>query len=256
MSRLKTLPQLFVPVRQSNSASRAPGRAPKMEKKEKEATVYVYDVIDSWGFDINTFAVALQEAGDLDRINVRINSPGGNAFDGAAIYNLLRENRAEVVVKVDGQAASAASIIAMAGDQILMGEAAEIMIHNPWVFAMGDSNELIKIANDLKKMDERFANTYAKRTGQSPSDIREMMDAETYLGPDEAVALGFATGKLLDDDEPEDAQATARVDLRGAYQARLSEQRQSSWEKQRQRFQSLKLELASSAGGKIRAVKK
>lgn len=242
MTLMSGLPTLAVPQNRNMLRGASKPQAPRMEAADKEATVYVYDVIDSWGFDINTFAVALQEAGDLARINVRINSPGGNAFDGAAVYNLLKEHKAEIVVKIDGQAASAASIIAMAGDQILMGEAAEIMIHNPWVFVIGDSNELIKVADDLKKMEARFARAYAKRSGQDEKKIRTMMDEETYMGPDEAIELGFATGMLLAEDGPDDAQAaTRKVNLRQAYRERFATGETKPYDQLRQHLKTAKL---------------
>lgn len=247
MTKMSGLPTLAVPQNRNMLRGASKPAAPRMEATDKEATVYIYDVIDSWGFDINTFAIALQEAGDLETINVRINSPGGNAFDGAAIYNLLKEHKAEIVVKIDGQAASAASIIAMAGDRILMGEAAEIMIHNPWVFVIGDSNELMKVADDLKKMEARFARAYAKRSGQDEKKIRTMMDDETYMGPDEAIEMGFATGMLLAEDEPDDKQAaTRKVQLRQAYREKFANGETQPYDQLRHRIQTAKLKQKAS----------
>ncbi len=136
-----------------------------------------------------------QAAGAFSRISLRINSPGGDAFEGVAILNLLRSLGKPVDVSVDGIAASAASIIAMAGDTISMGSGAMMMIHNAWIIAMGNAQELNKLAATLSTIDGAIAQAYVDRTGQKLDAVKAMMEAETWMGADECVEKGFATQK-------------------------------------------------------------
>lgn len=161
--------------------------------------ILIYEEIgaDFWSYDggITTSSIAakLKAAGTFDRISVRINSPGGNCYDGVGIYNLLRAQSKPIDVYVDGFAASAASLIAMAGDTISVGAGATIMIHNASIFAYGEAADFRKVANDLDIISVTAGEIYVKRTGQTPEKIKELMDAETWLSGAEAIALGFAT---------------------------------------------------------------
>ena len=200
-------------ARTTLTARKGGAEGPKLFRMDgdKSLTVYVYDIIDDWwGFSVADFALELDRAGDLDRINVRINSPGGDAYAGLAMYNLLAGHSASVHVKVDGLAASAASVIAMAGDKITMGLASEMMIHYPWVLAIGNSADLRKVADDLAVMDEGFVDFYAQRTGLPKDEVREMLAAETFLSAKECVDKGFADEMAGDDDETS-AQASCQV---------------------------------------------
>lgn len=127
-----------------------------------------------------------------EELNVRINSPGGDVFDGNTIYNYLRSIKQHVTVTVDGLAASAASIIAMAGDTIRMPENSFLMIHNPWMFAAGDSRVFRKAADDLDEIREGAIKTYLSRSNVERDELVQMLDDETWLGADEAIAKGFA----------------------------------------------------------------
>lgn len=149
---------------------------------------------------------------DASTIVVNINSPGGDVFDGIAIYNDLLAHKAEVVIRVTGLAASAASLVAMAGDEITIAENAFFMIHNAWTFAIGDSREMTAQAKILKQVDGSLAETYAARTGQDVGDIRSLMDDETWLNGDDAVEQGFAD-KIISADEPAGADARASFGL-------------------------------------------
>jgi len=130
----------------------------------------------------------------LDRmsgdITVRINSPGGDVFEGIAIYNLLKVRGVSVVV--DGLAASAASVIAMAGANIAVGCGAMLMIHNPWTMTVGDAAEMDKTASMLREVGASLADIYENRTGLARETISAMMDAETWISADEARTMGFA----------------------------------------------------------------
>lgn len=142
---------------------------------------------------------ALRNIGKKD-VTVTINSPGGDYFEGLAIYNLLRDHPAKVTVKIAGIAASAASVIAMAGDEVQIARAGFIMIHNTWVIAAGDRHSLRDVAAWLEPFDDTAADIYAARTGMEAKDIARMLDRETWLGGKEAVEQGFADSLLSADE--------------------------------------------------------
>lgn len=130
---------------------------------------------------------------------ININSPGGDFFEGLAIYNLLREHKGAVTVQVMGLAASAASIIAMAGDTILVPRAGFIMIHNVWVLAIGNRHDLREAADLLEPFDAVVADIYSARTGIDAGEISAMLDREAWIGGSEAVEKGFADELLPSD---------------------------------------------------------
>ena len=137
-------------------------------KADNAAELLIYDVIgeDFFGEGVTGTKVKdkLDALGDVDDITVRINSPGGNVWDGLTIFNLLKEHPAQVHVHVDGLAASAASAIAMAGDLITMGEGAMMMIHNPMALAIGDANAMLKTVDMLRKVETQMIGIYARRS--------------------------------------------------------------------------------------------
>lgn len=126
-------------------------------------------------------------------VKVRINSPGGSVTEGIAIYNALLADGRKIVVQVDAMAASIASIIAMAGEQIIMAENASIMIHDPWSVVVGSSEDMRKMADEIDRMRNIIVDIYAKKTGKNPDEIRQLMSAETYMSAADAVEMGFAT---------------------------------------------------------------
>lgn len=125
-------------------------------------------------------------------ISIRINSPGGDVFDGFAIYNLIKAYPGKTTVYIDGLAASAASVIAMAGDEIVMAENALMMIHDPWTMAIGSSAEMRDTADLLDKIKDSIVTTYKAKSDASAEEIGAMMAAETWFNAAEAVAKGFA----------------------------------------------------------------
>lgn len=131
---------------------------------------------------------------------MNINSPGGNYFEGVTIYNLLKNHPAKVTVNVLGLAASAASIIAMAGDEILMGDGANIMIHNAMGVVYGNKEEMQNIIGLLSKLDDEMADVYVARTGIHKALVQSMMSAETWISSNDAVEQGFASGHLHEED--------------------------------------------------------
>ncbi|MEP1372526.1 MAG: head maturation protease, ClpP-related [Sulfitobacter pontiacus] len=168
-------------------------------------TISVLDVIgeDFWGEGVTAKRVsaALRSIGAQDVV-VNINSPGGDFFEGLAIYNLLRDHPHKVTVKVLGMAASAASIIAMAGDEIQIARAGFLMIHNTQVVAAGDRNTMREIADWQETMDSVLADIYAYRVGIDRADVSAMLDAEEWFSGTRAVEAKFAD-KLLDSDQVE-----------------------------------------------------
>ncbi|EPY5247015.1 TPA: head maturation protease, ClpP-related [Klebsiella pneumoniae] len=165
-------------------------------------TISVFDVIgqDYWGEGIRAkrIAGALRAMNGAD-VTVNINSPGGDMFEGLAIYNLLREYEGHVTVKVLGIAASAASIIAMAGDDIQIGRGAFLMIHNCWLYAMGNRHDFAELAQSLEPFDTAMADIYAARSGLDIAAVQKLMDAESYIGGSDAVAKGLADSLLSAD---------------------------------------------------------
>lgn len=159
-------------------------------KTEESADLYLYDEIGFWGDDGNT---VIQQIKDLKvaTLNVFINSPGGSVFDGTTIYNVLVRHPAKVDVTIDGIAASIASVIAMAGDTIRMGENAMMMIHDPMVMTWGRAEDLRKEADVLDQLKETIITTYAARTSQERSDLAKWMEEETWFDARRAEELKF-----------------------------------------------------------------
>ncbi|HFD7558845.1 TPA: head maturation protease, ClpP-related [Providencia rettgeri] len=179
-------------------------------------TISVLDVIgeDYWGEGVTAKRIsgALRAIGNNDVV-VNINSPGGDMFEGLAIYNLLRAHSGKVTVNILGIAASAASIIAMAGDEIHMGRGAFLMIHNCWSIGVGNRHDFAKLAADLEPFDKSMADIYVARSGQSESVVSKMMDDETYIASSDAIAKGFADG-LLAADEINDGDESPQAAIR------------------------------------------
>ncbi|MFH5927072.1 head maturation protease, ClpP-related [Roseomonas xinghualingensis] len=179
--------------------------------------ITMYDVIgeDFWsggGVTAKRVAAALRSIGERD-VEVHLNSPGGDMFEGIAIYNMLREHPAKVTVKVLGLAASAASIVAMAGDEIQIGAASFLMIHNCWVMAVGNRFDMKETAEWLEPFDKAMADVYAARSGQDRAKVEEWMAAGggdgTYFSGSQAVDLGFADAVLSADAMTESPEARA-----------------------------------------------
>ena len=137
-------------------------------------------------------------------ITVWINSPGGDCVAAAQIYNMLRDYKGNVTVKVDGIAASAASVIAMAGDKVLMSPVSMLMIHNPMTVAYGSSDEMQKAIEMLSSVKDSIVNAYEIKTGLSRAKLSHLMDAETWMDANKAVELGFADDILTRDNNTDD----------------------------------------------------
>lgn len=171
----------------------------RAEKNGTEAEIFIYDAIVSdeieaeWfgGVAPQSFVKALREI-KADTIHLRINSPGGSVFAARAIEQALREHKAKIIAHIDGLAASAATFIAMAADEIVMAPGALFMIHKAWSVAFGNSDDFMSEAALLEKIDGTLAETYAARTGKDAAEVMELMAAETWFTAQEAVDAGFA----------------------------------------------------------------
>lgn len=170
------------------------GNVFSMKASEKTAEITIYEEIgEGWygGITAKDFVKQLAALGEVDTINVHINSPGGDVFDGLAMHNALVNHPATVNVHIDGLAASIASIIAMAGDTITIADNAMLMIHNPWSVAIGEAKDMRKMADTLDQIRGTLVGTYAKQTGMSEKDIIALLDAETWLDATQAKEKGF-----------------------------------------------------------------
>ena len=166
-------------------------------EKESERTLFLDGVIaeESWFDDEVTPKLFKDElTSGTGNITVWINSVGGDCVAAAQIYNMLTEYSGKVTVKIDGIAASAASVIAMAGDKILMSPVSTMMIHNPLTVAWGDHTEMQKAIDMLNEVKESIINAYAIKTGLSRAKLSHLMEAETWMNANKAVELGFADG--------------------------------------------------------------
>jgi ATP-dependent Clp protease protease subunit len=164
---------------------------------DKRAELLLYgDISDAtWRGDEVTpkqFKADMDALGDVAKMDIHVNSGGGDVFAGMAIYNMLKRHAAQKTVYVDGLAASIASVIAMVGDKIVMPENAMMMIHNAWTIAGGNKEKLRKIADEMDKIDGLIAGVYAARAGRDRPEYSALMDAETWFTAQEAVDAGLA----------------------------------------------------------------
>ncbi len=183
----------------------------RMAAKDGVGEIFIFDEIGegffSDGITPKSFAADLKALGAVRTLNVFINSPGGAVFDGVAIFNQLKRHPARKNVFIDGIAASIASVIAMAGDEINIAANGFIMIHEPFTMAFGTAADLRKTADQLEKINDTIINTYAARTGTPENVIGDLMVAQTWMNAEEAVELGFA------DNITDEVAVAARFDL-------------------------------------------
>lgn len=169
-------------------------------KTATQAEIVLYGAIgQSWFEDAisaKQFSDIIKDLPDtVKNITLRINSPGGDVFDGIAIYNRLKQHPAKVTCYVDGLAASIASIIALAADEVIMGEGALFMVHLPWTMAMGNRSDLENTINRLLDVEEQLISIYRNKTKMDRSEIRAMLEKETWMDADQAIEMGFVNSK-------------------------------------------------------------
>ena len=176
---------------------------------QAETEVTIYDFIGEFGVSAADF---IRELADIKtpKISLRVNSPGGDVFDGLAIFNAIRRHRAEVTAHIDGIAASAASFLVMAADHIVMSPHSQMMIHDAHGLALGPADDMRKMADILDGQSNNIASIYAEHAGGSVEEWRDRMKAETWLSDQEAVDLGLADSIDGEDEEKVAARITAR----------------------------------------------
>lgn len=219
-----------------------------------DSTITIYGIIgETWsgdGVTLKRVDSALRAIGDKE-VSVYINSPGGDMFEGIAILNRLREHSQKVTTKVLGIAASAASVIYLAGEERQVAASGFLMIHNCWTLAMGNRHTMRSVASDMEEFDGAMADEYAAVSGQPVSDIAELMDDETFIRGKRAVELGLATGLLSEaevtqvaDEEAAQANALKAMDIALAKTGMPRSER-------RKLISDLKSSTPSAAGGSM-----
>jgi ATP-dependent Clp protease protease subunit len=181
----------------------------RLRAARKTAELLLYQEIGMGGISSKELVEALAALPAVETITVRINSPGGDVFEALAIHNALTRHPARIVVTVDALCASAATLVALAADEVRMAENALWMIHEPWTVAMGNSADLLKQSDLLDTVAEQIVGIYARRTGLSADAVRDLMRAETWYTAAEALAVGFVDAV----DEPLRMAALARHPL-------------------------------------------
>jgi len=185
---MKKLMQLF-----RANAQTAPRTPISAQVEGGDATLYVYDIIDAdWGISAAEVSRAIAGLDAGATLHLRINSPGGDVFEARAIASALRGFGGKVVAHIDGLAASAATTIAVAADEVEIADGSFFMIHNAWTFAMGDKSAMTETAALLDKIDGAICADYCKRTSKAEADVVAWMNAETWFTAQEAVDNGFA----------------------------------------------------------------
>jgi ATP-dependent protease ClpP protease subunit len=163
-----------------------------LKAQNGNAELMIYDEIGGWGISARQFASDLQALGKIGTLTARIHSPGGDVFEGMAIYNMIKGHPAHKVCHIDGLAASMASVIAMAFDEVIMPENAMLMVHKPWGGTLGDADDMRKYADLLDKVEGNLVGAYQQKTGLSEAELHTLLAAETWLTGREAVEKGFA----------------------------------------------------------------
>ncbi|KQL50593.1 peptidase [Heyndrickxia shackletonii] len=174
---------------------------------DEERTLYLNGVISEetwWGDEVTPKIFKDELLAGTGDITVWINSPGGDVFAAAQIYNMLMEYTGKVTVKIDGLAASAASVIAMAGGDVYMSPVSMLMIHNPSTIAIGDSEEMMRAKVLLDEVKESIINAYELKTGLSRTKLSHLMDAESWMNANKAIELGFADKIMFMESETPD----------------------------------------------------
>lgn len=172
------------------------GSGIRSESAGDTATLYIYDIIDAfWGVSAQDVATALK-AISAPKIDLRINTPGGDVFEARAIMTQLVAHPAEITAKIDGVAASAGSVIALAASTVQIADGGFYMIHKGWTWMMGNADDLRSTAALLDKIDGSLVNDYAAKTGKGAEEILSLMTAETWFTAEEAIEAGFCDSAM------------------------------------------------------------
>ena len=186
-----------------------------LESSGNEADLYIFGDITTWPWDEkdrDAYGIVKELQGlEVDKLNLHINSYGGDVSEGLAIYNVLKNSQIKITTYCDGFACSAASVIFMAGDERIMNSASLLMIHNAWSRASGNANEFRKKAEDLDKITQASINAYMSRVKITEDELKEKMDKESWLTAEEALADGFATQIMEENDDGVSQSAFAAI---------------------------------------------
>ena len=164
----------------------------RIENSQDSASIYVYDVISAdWGVSAMDVIAAIKDAGEGKTLNIHINSPGGDVFEGRAIMAAIQSYKGKTIAKIDSLCASAATSIALSCDEVEMADGAFFMIHNAHGFAYGDKSAMRETADVIEKVEGAIVNDYVAKTGKDEAEIRQMMNAETWMTAKEALDGGF-----------------------------------------------------------------
>lgn len=196
-------------LRVMNRKTTTPRSWYRIENKglQNAAKVYIYDELSEYGVTAQQFVQDLDALGEDTPLDVHLNTPGGNAWDGIAIYNALKAHKGRVTVVVDSLAASAGSIIAMGGDETLITRNGSMMVHNAMGLVLGNAADMREAAGLLDKVSENIADIYSQKSGKSVEDWQQLMDAETWFNAKEAVDAGLANA-ILGEDSPKKDEMT------------------------------------------------
>lgn len=200
----------------------------EVKEDKKTADIYIFGDITSWEWldsDVSSYTLSkeIQElGGDIETIDVHINSYGGEVAEGLAIYNMLRGHKAKIRTFCEGFACSIASVIFMAGDERIMRNAALLMIHPAWMYTAGNADQLRKDADDLDKITQASINAYMQNINISEDELQELLDNETWILPSEALEMGFATS-IVGETMTEKAAASAKKALFNLVQSTILE---------------------------------
>ena len=197
-----------------------------LESAGSEAEIYIFGEITSWPYlesDVSSYTLAREIQGlEAEQINVHINSYGGEVAEGLAIYNVLRDHKAKVKTVCDGFACSISSAIFMAGDERVMHEASMLMLHNAWCYAAGNAGQLRKAAEDLDVISQGAVAAYLSRVNITKEELQAILDAETWMLPEEALEKGFATSVIAAKASEGKAAASARKAFFNRFKAALA----------------------------------
>lgn len=200
-----------------------------VDEDQQTANINIYGDITSYPWtekDVSAYNLSKEIDGlDVEQINIYLNSYGGEVAEGIAIYNSLKRHKAAVKTVCDGMACSIASVIFMAGDERIMNNASLLMIHNAWTYTSGNADQLRKEADDLDKISNLSVKAYMEHINISEEELRTLLDAETFLSPDEALEYGFATA-IIGDKKSDKASQSAKKTLQKMILAKALEDKE------------------------------
>ena len=210
----------------------------QLTQNNNEVDIQIYGDITSWDWfesDVSSYTLSKQiESLECDQINVYINSYGGEVAEGLAIYNQLKRHKAKVKTICDGFACSAASVVFMAGDERVMSTASLLMIHNAWTWASGNANDLRKQADDLDKITQASINAYLQEVNVTEEELKQMLDDETWITPQEALDMEFITTIVNEKDSDKASQSVKKSLMQIILNAKKNDEEINEKEKEKE----------------------